>query len=315
LEGNETITKAKTAGLGLIEFTTLYNKIKPDLVVIRGDRFEILAAALAAAYMNIPVAHIEGGDLSGTIDESVRHAITKMAHIHFATNEASKNRILKMGERPEYVFNYGSPEIEVVERLANQNNDNINLNITGSGADLDFNQSFLMVIYHPVTTEIEKTSEYTRILLQAIYEFNQPTLWFWPNYDAGAEDIAHELRVFKDKTPGYKVKFMRFLPPKKFLTLLKNTQCLIGNSSAGIKECSYLGIPVVNVGSRQQNRLRGSNIMDVEYDKEKIKKVISKQLMVGRYPKADLYFSNNTSRKIAETLATIKLYIQKSFVD
>lgn len=315
LEGSKGVTKAKTAGLGVIEFSSLYEKIKPDLVVVRGDRFEVLSAALAAAYMNIPIAHIEGGDVSGTIDESVRHAITKLAHIHFATNEPARERVLRMGEQPQYVFNFGSPEIEVAFKLANGNGNEVDLSQTGSGALLAPDANFLMVMYHPVTTELEKISSYTKILLEAVHGLDLPTLWFWPNYDAGAEEISHELRIFANNVSGHKIRFMRYLPPKKFLSLLKNTSCLVGNSSAGIKECSYLGIPVVNVGSRQKNRLRADNVMDVEHQVDAIREAVQKQTNVNRYPSSSLYWANDTSRKIAEILATIDLYIQKSFID
>jgi len=315
LEGSKGVTKAKSTGLGVVEFSSMYQKIKPDLVVVRADRFEVLAATLAAAYMNIPVAHIEGGDLSGTLDESVRHAITKLSHIHFATNEPAKRRILKMGEDPKYVFNFGSPDIEIVQKLANDKNAKIDWAQTGSGADFDFEKGFLMVMYHPVTTELEKIPEKAKDLLEVVHGLDLPTLWFWPNFDAGAEEISHELRIFKDKVRDHKIKFMRFLPPQKFLSLLKNTLCLIGNSSAGIKECSFLGIPVVNIGSRQNNRLRGENVFDANHNKEEIRNAIIAQLSAGRYEPADIYHANDTSKEIAKVLAENNLYVQKKFCE
>lgn len=314
LEGDETITKAKTAGMGVIEFSSIYNKIKPDLIVVRADRFEVLSAALAAAYMNIPIAHIEGGDLSGTIDESVRHAITKLSHIHFPTNEFSKKRILKMGEQKKYVLNFGSPDIDVINRLSNNDN-NVDLDKTGSGAAIDIGSDYIMVMYHSVATNLNNTAKNAKILLNAIHEIDMPTFWFWPNFDAGAEKISHEIRVFKDSVHGHKIKFMRYLPPKKFLSLLKDTKCFVGNSSAGIKECSYFGVPAVNIGTRQNKRLRSDNIVDVKHNKDLIKKNINKQINVGKYPSSELYYGNNTSKKIANVLATIDLYIQKIFND
>lgn len=315
LEGGKTITQAKTAGLAMIEFASIFHQLKPDMVVVRGDRFEVLAAAMAASYMNIPVAHIEGGDVSGTIDESVRHAITKLAHIHFPTNEDAKKRILRMGENPDYVFNFGSPDVEVANKLVNEPNDDFDLEKTGSGFNMRPESDYLMVMYHPVTTEFETMGAKTEILLDAVHSLDMPTIWFWPNIDTGSEEISHKLRIFKDSTPEHKIKFMRYVPPKKFIWLLKNARCFVGNSSAGVKECSYLGIPVVNIGSRQDNRLRASNIMDVEHEKDRIKEVIKKQLAVGRYPASDIYLSEGTGKNIAEKLATIDLYIQKSFRD
>lgn len=314
LEGDSRVVKAKTAGLGIIEFSLLFNNIQPDVVVIRGDRFEILSAATAASYMNIPIAHIEGGDLSGTLDESIRHSITKLSHIHFSTNEPAKRRILKMGERNEYVFNFGSPDVEVAQKIAGKNY-KLDLSRTGSGVEINTDEDFLMVMYHPVNSELDELKARTRKLLKMINEINIPTVWFWPNFDAGAEEISHEIRYFKDNMPGHKIRFMRYLPPKEFLTLLKKTKCLIGNSSAGMKESSYLGTPVINIGNRQNNRLRAENVIDVEEDNNQLVKIIKKQIKNGSYKPSYLYSANNTSKNIARTLATISLYTQKNFID
>ncbi len=317
VDGDHHVVKAKTIGLGVIEFSSLFHDIRPDVLVVRGDRFEVLAAAIAAAYMNIPIAHIEGGDVSGTLDESVRHAITKLSHIHFATNEPARERILRMGEDPDYVFNFGSPDIEVVLRAEKQGLDihGADLDQSGSGTKISLDEDYVMVMYHPVNTELESLSENTRKLLLAVHKLDMPVIWFWPNFDAGAEYISHELRIFKEKTANHKVKFLRYLPPRQFLSLLTKSKCLIGNSSAGIKECSYLGIPVVNVGSRQNNRLRADNVADSGNDSVEIYNAIKKQLSVGRYPSSSLYASNDTSREIASTIAECELYAQKTFID
>tara|TARA_Y100000310_G_scaffold344034_1_gene454672 strand:+ start:10850 stop:11947 length:1098 start_codon:yes stop_codon:yes gene_type:complete len=314
LEGDSEAVKAKTAGLGIVEFANIFNNIKPDIVVVRGDRFEVLSAATAAAYMNISIAHIEGGDVSGTLDEAVRHSITKLSHIHFPTNEESKKRILKMGENKKYVFNFGSPDIEMLHNVSRGKN-NFNIKRTGSGAPVDLKSKFLIVMHHPVSTDINMLRKSTRELLNTIHEMNIQILWFWPNADLGAEDISHEIRRFNDRTPKHKIRFMRYLPPKQFIILLKNANCLIGNSSAGIKECSYLGVPVVNIGTRQNNRLREKNVIDVFNDKNKIKKAVEKQLLKGNYKSSDLYYAKNTSKNIAKTLATVNLYVQKSFAE
>jgi UDP-hydrolysing UDP-N-acetyl-D-glucosamine 2-epimerase len=314
LDGDNVVVKAKTVGLGIVEFSNFFNEIKPDVVVVRGDRFEVLSAAVAASYMNIPVAHIEGGDLSGTLDESIRHSITKLSHIHFATNEPARQRILSMGEHDKYVFNFGSPDVEMVHKIS-KNSNGIDLNETGSGALFDFSKDYLMVMYHSVSTEFDKLPEQTNKLLQSIYELDIPTIWFWPNIDVGAEEISHEIRVFNNEVKNHKIRFMRYLPPKKFISLLSKTKCLIGNSSAGIKECSYLGVPVVNIGSRQNNRLRAKNILDVEHDIKAIKRAVTMQISNGRYKPSSLYFMKNTGKNIAATLAKISLYSQKKFHD
>lgn len=316
LEGNEGITKAKTAGLGTIEFSTIFGAIKPDLVLVRGDRFEVLAAATAAAYMNIPIAHIEGGDVSGTLDESVRHAITKLSHIHFATNEDAKERILRMGEDPRYVFNFGSPDVELVHTLETDGLLHQSQFLqTGSGTVIDFKKDFLMVMYHPVSTEIGTLGLKTKALLEAVHETRMPAVWFWPNFDAGAEEISHELRKFRDIEKNHQIRFMRYLPPKVFLALLKHAKAFIGNSSAGIKECSYLGVPVIMTGTRQLDRLKAENVFEVPQEKQAILSAIQKQLVHGRYQTSHIYRGDNTAKKIAATLATAPLYIQKKFYE
>jgi UDP-hydrolysing UDP-N-acetyl-D-glucosamine 2-epimerase len=314
LEGDLPIIKGKTTGLGIIEFSTLFNNLKPDLVVIRGDRFEVLSATVAAAYSNIPIAHIEGGDVSGTIDESVRHAITKFSHIHFPTNNESMERIIRMGENPQHVFNFGSPEVEVASSVAKKEY-KIDINKTGSGADISLTEDYIIVMYHPVVTELEDNVINIKNLIKAIHSLDMQVLLSWPNADVGSEEIAHQLRIFNDKTKNHKIRFLRDIPPKEFLTLLKNSRCLVGNSSAGIKECSYFGVPAVNIGSRQNGRLHSENVVNVTHSEVSIKKGIHTQLTKKHYPSSDLYKASNTSKKIAEVMAKIDLYVQKKFVD
>lgn len=314
LEGDLPIVKGKTTGLGIIEFSTLFNNIKPDVVLVRGDRFEVLAATIAAAYSNIPIAHIEGGDVSGTIDESVRHAITKFSHIHFPTNEESKTRITRMGEDPRYIFNFGSPDVEVVRELAKSDYP-FDVHSTGSGAVLDLSQGYVIVMYHPVVSEVSEAGKHARELISAIHDLGVQALWFWPNADVGAETISQEMRRFNDQVKGHKIRFMKDIPPHEFVWLLKNSQCLVGNSSAGMKECSYLGIPVVNIGTRQNGRLKATNVVEVPPEAGKIKAAVKKQIGAGRYAPSKLYSSEKTAKKIAKVIATAPLYVQKGFVE
>ena len=313
LEGSKPIVKAKSAGLGVIELASLYNQINPDIIVVRGDRFEVLSAATAAALMHIPIAHIEGGDISGTIDESIRHTVTKLSHLHFATNNDAQRRIIQMGENPKSVFNFGSPDVEVAVRLSKDKKP-IDVGMTGSGASFDVKEGFIMVAYHPVTTEIELLSGRTRMLLEAMHELGYQTLWFWPNFDAGSEEyIAKELRIFNDQVKDHRIRFMRYIHPRQYLTLLRDAKCLVGNSSAGIKECSYLGTPVVNIGTRQNKRLRTQNVVDVKEDKKVIQQAIQAQIKRGRMKPSLLYYRPGTGKNIARVLATARVKIQKQF--
>ncbi|OGJ56898.1 UDP-N-acetyl-D-glucosamine 2-epimerase, UDP-hydrolysing [Candidatus Peribacteria bacterium RIFCSPLOWO2_12_FULL_55_15] len=313
LAGGSPVAMAKTTGIGITEFATAFSNLHPDVVLIRGDRYEVLAAAVAASYMNIPIAHLEGGDLSGSIDESVRHAVTKLAHIHLATNDASARRIRQLGEDPAYIMVVGCPELEY---LAGHTADitSEELNRQGVGHTLDLQKPFLIVMTHPVTTE-ERNQENTRMLLQVINGMEIQTVWFWPNVDAGTDDVAKAVRIFREKHTPKNMHFIKYFPPDKFIALLKKCACLAGNSSAGIKECSYLGIPSVNIGSRQEGRLRGPNIIDVGYDPVEMRTAIERQIKHGRYERSDIYCRENTGARIADILATIELYQQKRFHD
>ncbi|TSC63100.1 MAG: UDP-N-acetylglucosamine 2-epimerase [Parcubacteria group bacterium Gr01-1014_48] len=312
LEGDNYATKTKTTGLGIIEFSSLLEQIKPDVVVIRGDRFEVLSAAVAAALMNISIAHIEGGDLSGTIDESVRHAVSKLSHIHFATNNDAANRLQKMGENPKYIFNFGSPDLEVPAKLGMHAPD---ITVTGSGASLDLSQEYIIVLYHPVASEFDDSISHTKTVLDAVHDLGVQTVWFWPNFDVGSEQISRQLRIFNDQVQNHKIRFMRYLHPEEWFGLLRNAKALVGNSSAGIKECSFLGVPVVNIGTRQQQRLRGPNVVDVPHDSSAIKNVIRQQILHGKYQSSSLYLGESPSKNIAYKIATVSLYTQKIFYE
>jgi len=314
LDGDQVIDKAKTLGLGIIEFSTLFNYIGPDLVVVRGDRFEVQAAAAAAVYQNIPCAHLEGGDITGSIDETVRHAVTKLCHIHFATNEQAKNRLVRMGEDPRYVFNFGSPEIEALDYYLKQKSDLSILKKSGSGQELDL-KNFAMVMFHPITNQLEELSAQVRSLYEAVAATKVSTIWFYPNFDAGSETISQELRKLSLANTSSQIHFSRYLPPEIFSWLLSKTRCFVGNSSAGIKECSYLGVPVVNVGDRQSGRTKAKNVVSVGFQAKALQKALSQQLNIKRYPKDTTYYVKDTSKKIADKLSTLKLYVQKRFVD
>ncbi|MBI4992217.1 MAG: UDP-N-acetylglucosamine 2-epimerase (hydrolyzing) [Candidatus Harrisonbacteria bacterium] len=313
IDGGSHISMAKTAGLTALEFSNSLYKLNPDVVLIRGDRFEQLAIAMTAAYLNKTIAHIEGGDVSGTIDESVRHAITKLAHIHFVTNEDARKRVIQMGENPKMVFNVGSPDAEFAASV-DKKLDGSAVNRIGIGEEIDLSKPFLMVMQHPVTTE-KNNREHMELTLKAVNELNMPAIWFWPNSDAGTNEISKAIRDYREsgKLTNAQVRFVTDLLPEDFIALLRRASVLIGNSSAGIKECSYLGVPVVNIGTRQNNRLRGQNVLDVGYSVNAIKKAIQSQLEHGKYQSSDLYYKPDGSKKMAEILTTVPLYSQKKF--
>jgi UDP-hydrolysing UDP-N-acetyl-D-glucosamine 2-epimerase len=315
IEGGNHVAMAKTACLTALEFTNGFHTADPDIVVICGDRFEQLAIAMAAAYLNKTIAHIEGGDVSGSIDESVRHAITKLAHIHFVTNEDAKRRVLAMGEDPKYVFNTGSLDVEVASQVeAVITNETINR--YGVGHEVDVTRPFLMVIQHPVTTETENR-RHLEETLKAVTALDMPTIWIWPNPDAGTGEMADRLRHFRENA-GHAADQMRFitdLPVNEFIALLKASTCLVGNSSAGIKECSYLGTPVVNIGARQQGRLHAANVEHAADESGAILAAVRHQIAHGRHPSSDIYYRPAASQTIVDLLAGLELYTQKRFFD
>ena len=315
IDGGNHVSMAKTAGLTALEFSNTIYKLNPDIVLVRGDRFEQLAIAMVAAYLNKTIVHIEGGDLSGTIDESVRHAITKLAHAHLVTNEASAQRVMRMGENPDMIFNVGSLDVEFAAEVR-KNPDARILRRMGTGHDINFGRPFVMVIYHPVTTEAGNR-RHMEALLEAVDGLNVQALWFWPNNDAGTGEMAKAIRVWREtgKIRHNKIKFVTDVLPDDFMAILGRSRCLIGNSSSGIKECSWLGVPAVNIGSRQQGRLRGPNVIDVPERKQAITQAIRTQMRRGRYPASDIYYKPNTSKRIVEILEKIPLVAQKRFFE
>ncbi|OLE84111.1 MAG: UDP-N-acetyl-D-glucosamine 2-epimerase, UDP-hydrolysing [Acidobacteria bacterium 13_1_20CM_2_65_9] len=315
IEGGNHVAMAKTACLTALEFTNGFHSIDPDIVVICGDRFEQLAIAMAAAYLNKTIAHIEGGDVTGNIDESVRHAITKLAHLHFVTNDDAYRRVLAMGEDPKYVFNTGSLDVELASTVTTELT-NERFNSYGVGHAVDITKPFLTVIQHPVTTETDNR-RHLEATMRAIAALDMPAIWFWPNADAGTGEMSDSLRHFREPDAAMtdQIRFITNVPVDEFIALLKRTACLVGNSSAGIKECSYLGTPVVNIGARQQGRLNAEHVVHTGYDAGEIVGAVRAQLRQGRYEPSNIYYRPGASETIVDRLASIELYTQKRFCD
>ena len=313
IEGGNHVAMAKTACLTALEFTNGIYALDPDIVVICGDRFEQLAITMAAAYLNTTIAHIEGGDVSGSIDESVRHAITKLAHVHFVTNADAERRVIAMGEDPRYVFNTGSLDVEAAARVETVLT-SARINGYGVGHEIDITKPFITVIQHPVTTESDNR-RHLDTTLRAISGLSVPAIWFWPNPDAGTDEMSETLRHFREHNQAapLKMRFLTNVPVDEFVALLRATACLVGNSSAGIKECSYLGTPVVNIGGRQQGRLHAEHVTHAGYDANQIRRAVTAQLRHGRYPASNIYYRDNASQTIVDLLASLELYTQKRF--
>ena len=313
LEGENLAAQAKTTGIGILELATVLENLKPDAVITVADRFETMATAIAASYMNIPLVHIQGGEVTGNIDEKVRHAITKLADVHMVASAKAMERVIKMGEFSEKVFLTGCPSIDLAKDVCNAPELDYDPfeKYGGVGSTMDISKGYIVVMQHPVTTEYQLARKQIEETLHAILELDIPTLWFWPNVDAGSDGTSKGIRAFREAHKISNIHFFKNMEPHDFLRLLKNSMCLIGNSSVGIRECAYLGIPIVNIGSRQNGRERGENVIDVDYDRIAIQKAIHQQVEHGHYPSNKIYGDGNAGTKIAELLTEVPLTYTK----
>lgn len=310
VEGSVPVTMAKGIGLGIIEFSSEFHRLRPDVVLLIGDRYEALAAAIAAAYMNLPIAHIQGGEVSGSIDESARHAITKFAHLHFPSTERSAEFIRRMGERPDMVFNVGCPSGDYIRALDLSLPKNLFERI-GVGGGIDPDQPFLLVIYHPVTTRFGEARRQAEQLLEALHQLQTPTVWIWPNIDAGADDISKALRVYREHHDARWLHLVKNLDPVTFQKCLKVTACAIGNSSSFVRDSTFSGTPVVLVGDRQTGREHGDNLVSVPAETARIVEAARAQLARGRHEPSLLYGDGRASERIVEQLKRFEPYPQK----
>lgn len=316
LEGQSPALMAKSTGLGLIDASMVFENMKPDMLIVVGDRFEMMSVTLAAAYMNITVVHTMGGEVTGTIDESIRHAITKFAHIHFPANEDSRQRIIKLGEDPKFVFNVGCPRIDLVSEELKKNSyqvlNNLFRDFNGVGTSFNLQEPYLLVSQHPVTTEFGNSRWQIEQTLKALEMLSMPVIMLWPNADAGGDDISRGIRIFREKNNVSWLYLFKNLPTHIYIHLMNTTACLIGNSSSGIREGAFIGTPVVNIGSRQNRRLRSKNVEQIGYKSNAIFAGIKKQLEHGRYKSSDIYGNGNAGKKIAEIIANVDPEIQKT---
>jgi UDP-hydrolysing UDP-N-acetyl-D-glucosamine 2-epimerase len=282
-------------------------------VLTIADRYETVATAIAASYMNIPVAHTQGGEVTGTIDESVRHAVTKFAHIHFPASKASAQRIVKMGEPKNRVYLTGGPEMDIITKFDSRLSKDFFAHQTGVGSSIDPTKPYILVVQHPVTTEFGSGFAQIKETIQAIYELGMQTVVLWPNIDAGADQISKGLRLFRERRPDAKFHFYKNFSPEDYARVMLHSACAVGNSSSFIREGSYLGVPAVMIGTRQTGREHGKNIVTVAYSKAQIKRAILQQVKHGHY-KPEYIFGfgdGKAGERIARVLATCPLTVQK----
>jgi UDP-hydrolysing UDP-N-acetyl-D-glucosamine 2-epimerase len=313
LEGENLVTSAKSTGLGLVELATVFDNLEPHAVVTVADRYETLATAVAASYMNIPVVHVQGGEVTGSIDEKVRHAVTKLANLHLVSTALARERVIKLGEDPVSVVLTGCPSIDIAAVVAAKPALDFDpfVRYGGVGPREDLSKGYLVVMQHPVTTEYEEARQQVDETLYAVKDIGVPVLWFWPNVDAGSDGTSKGIRVFREKEKAPNFHFFRNMFPEDFLRLLHGATAIVGNSSVAIRECSFLGVPAVNIGSRQRGRERGRNVIDVDHDRSAIAGAIREHARRGR-PAADhLYGDGRAGERIADAIANAALRVDK----
>ena len=286
------------------------HEFKPDLIVVHGDRVEAMAGAIVGSLNNILVAHIEGGERSGTIDELIRHSVTKLSHIHFVANEEAKHRVLQMGESQHSVYVLGSPDIDVmksgklpsIEEVKNYYN-------------ISF-EKYHIIMFHPVTTEVEKFDIYAKNLVEALVKSNENFVIIYPNNDEGTNKILNAYKVLENNPKFSIFPSLRF---EYFLTLIEHAQSIIGNSSAGIREAPIYGVPTINIGTRQNKRYKSPSIVDISYETEDILSAIKKVSTEKKtYPKSDYFGAGSSAEEFRKILLEGNIWdipAQKIFID
>jgi UDP-hydrolysing UDP-N-acetyl-D-glucosamine 2-epimerase len=256
---------------------------------------------------------VQGGEVTGSIDEKVRHAVTKLADLHLVSTDLARERVIRLGELPDRVHVTGCPSIDIAAQVAASPAMDFDpfVKYGGVGERVDLSRGFIVVMQHPVTTEYEEARRQVEETLYAVHGLAVPTLWFWPNVDAGSDGTSKGIRVFREQHRDVPLHLFRNMLPEDFLRLLMASSCIVGNSSVAIREGSFLGVPAVNIGTRQVGRERGRNVVDVDYDRGAIRAAIDRHLHDGRLPADMLYGDGRAGTRIAERLAAAELTIEK----
>ena len=292
---------AKTTGLSLMEHASFFGELKPDLMLVVGDRFDMLAPVVAASMMNIPMAHIQGGETSGTIDNTVRNVISKFSRHHFVATDLSRQHLLEQGILDNSIHNFGCPAVEYISKI--NIGDHFDKNRLAKRFKRDLNISagtkYLLVMLHPDTTQDNDVN--MDRLLDAVESFDIPAFVFYPNADAKNFQIVSDMAKHKENSNFY---MLRHMPLEDFVHTMAHAACMIGNSSAGIREAALFGTPVINIGSRQTGRERNANVIDVPSGLENIKEVIARYIDY-RFPVKNIYYRENCIRRTVDEICKI----------
>lgn len=308
IEGETLVTQAKSTGLGIVELSSAFDDLQPDMVVTVADRFETMATAIAATYLNIPLVHLQGGEVSGNIDDRVRHAITKLADIHFVASDMSSRRVISMGEDPASVFNYGCPSMDVLANEDMSISNEIMSRYLGVGRPIDWTKPYILMVQHPVTTSYGQGFEQVGQTLKALKSIpDLQKIVMWPNVDAGSDDVSKGIRHFREFNMQEPIYYYKNFSPEDYARVLNNSVCCVGNSSSFIREAAYLGVPSVIVGDRQQGREHGANVVFARHEEAHIAAQIRAQIAHGRYESDRIFGVGDAGLRIAAKLATLDL--------
>ena len=312
MEGENLYTMTKSTALCLLELSSCFKNLSPDIVFTIGDRYESLATAIAASYSNIYLCHLQGGELSGSIDENIRHAVTKLSNLHLVATQRSKKIVIAMGENPNKVHNVGCPSIDIIRKIDFSKKVDLSKYKFGLGYKIDISKPYYVILLHPVTTNYKRNLNLINTILKTVTKLKHQIIWIWPNNDAGANFITKKIRSFREKNNKAKISFFTNIETEDYIKIIKNSKCLIGNSSSGIREGSYLGVPTVNIGNRQNLRERGDNVIDVAEEQKKILRAIN-IITKKKIKKNKIYGDGNSIKKIIRILSSTTLDINKKF--
>jgi len=315
IDGDTPSTMAKSTGLGILELSSILEIIKPDIALTVADRYETIATAIAASYMNIVVAHTQGGEITGSIDENVRHAVTKLSHIHLVATDRAKQFLVKMGENDKSIYLTGCPAIDLLKDIEKASLKDSLYKYKGVGSKINIEKPYAIVMQHPVTTEYKNAASQISETIKAVNDVSEngmQIIWLWPNVDAGSDIVAKTIRIYINNNNPQNISFYKNFSPEDYAVILNNSKCIIGNSSSGLREGAYLGVPCVNIGSRQRGRERAKNVIDVDYNSDLIKDAIKYQVAHGKYDRSHLVGDGKAGLKIAKILAKADLNINKT---
>lgn len=319
VSGDNHGSMSRSIGLGILEITSIFQSCQPDIVVTIADRFDTMATAIAARVMNIPLAHTQGGDISGSIDDFVRHSITKLADIHFPATKRSAEVLAASGEPEERIFNFGCPAMDLCADLPGKDTLFENgLFSDGVGANIGINDDFMLIVYHPVTTTMEQAFSFETFIdtiERASKYLGKKCIWFWPNVDAGGDEVSKLIRRKREHSSWMNdyVRIVKNVTPQKYALLLKHASVCVGNSSSFIRECAFLGTPTIVFGDRQLDREHADNCIFVNLDVEKLFEKIITQAERKFLTPSRIFGDGNAGRKIASVLTSYKFTNLKRF--